>query len=258
MDPYIERPAIWRDFHDRFITYLCEGLRPILKPKYAPLTQDRLYVVEADRPVYPDVAIVRTPAISTVTTAVAVLEPDTPSVFELWREEIREPLIHIVEPAANNRVVTTVEVLSPTNKTAGEGRKEYLLKRDEMWRGGVNLVEIDLLRAGDPTVRLSQERMKELKPWNYLVAVTRRWPPLQQVYEVVLRRHLPKIAIPLSSDDKDVVLDLQAVFNRTWDEGPYPELLHYGGPPPGNLASNEVTWCEECLRAAGYRAVTPG
>src|SRR5438477_2731634 len=110
MDPYIERPAIWRDFHDRFITFLCGGLRPLLKPKYAPLTQDRLYVVEAERPVYPDVAIVRTPVSSSIQAAVAVAEPDAPTVFELWQEEIREPLIHIVEPAANNRVVTTVQV----------------------------------------------------------------------------------------------------------------------------------------------------
>lgn len=255
MDPYIERPAIWADFHDRFITYLCGNLRPLLRPKYAPLTQDRLYVVEADRPVYPDVAVVRTPAGAPFSAVpVAVLEPDAPTVFELWKEEIREPLIHIVEPSANNRVVTSIEVLSPSNKRHGEGRRDYLLKRDEMWRGGVNLVEIDLLRGGDPTVRLSDEKLKELKPHHYLIVVTRRWPSQQEVYEIPLQRHLPKVAIPLDPDDKDVILDLQGVFNRCWDEGPYPELLHYDVPPPGEMSAAEVAWCEERLRVAGFRA----
>jgi len=253
MDPYIERPAIWADFHDSLILCIRGALQPLLKPKYAALTQDRLYVVEAERPIYPDVAVVRTPVASPAAVATAVMEPDAPTVFELWREEIREPLIHIVEPAADNRIVTSIEVLSPSNKAIGEGRREYLRKREELWRGGVNLVEIDLLRAGDPTVRLSDEKMKDLKPWHYLVAVTRRWPSRQEVYENVLQNHLPKVAIPLTPDDKDVTLDLQAVFARSWDEGPYPELLRYDGPPPGKMTPAEVAWCEERLRAAGFR-----
>ena len=254
MDPYIERPALWRDFHDRFITYLCEGLRPLLKPRYAPLTQARLYVVEADRSIYPDVAIVRPPVASAGSAGVAVLEPDAPTVFALWHEEIREPFITIVEPGANNRVVTTMEVVSPSNKSPGDGRDEYLLKREQTWRSGVNFVEIDLLRVGEPTVRLSEENRGLLKPHHYLIAVARRWPRQQEVYSIPLQQHLPKIAIPLGSDDKDAILDLQAVFTRCWDNGPYPELLQYESSPPGSLTPEEVAWCEERLRAAGYRA----
>ncbi len=253
MDPYIERPAIWADFHDSLVLGIRAALQPLLKPKYVALTQDRLYVVEAERPIFPDVAVVRTPVSAPATAAVALMEADVPTVFELWREEIREPLIHIVEPAANSRIVTSIEVLSPSNKAAGEGRREYLLKREELWHSRVNLVEIDLLRDGNPTLRLSADKMNELKPWHYLAAVTRRWPPRQEVYEILLQKHLPRIAIPLSPDDKDVVLDLQAVFMRCWDEGPYPELLHYDGPPLGALTPDEIAWCGERLRAAGFR-----
>ena len=73
---------------------------------------------------------------------------------------------------------------------------------------------------------------------------------------MLLQKPLPKIAIPLTPDDKDVVLDLQAVVTRTWDEGPYPELLHYDGPPPGSLTTEEVAWCEERLRASGMRLLS--
>jgi len=252
MDPYIERPAIWPDFHDRLITYLCVGLQPLLRPRYLALAQDRLYVVESERPIRPDVAILRAtpPAIST-RTAGAVLEPDSPAVFELSHEEIREPLIQIVEPAAGNRVVTAIEVLSPNNKAPGSGCDAYLKKREEFWASGTNLVEIDLLREGQPTVRLSQEKLSGLGLYHYVVAVTRRWPARQEVYAVSLERRLPKVAIPLGADDKDVTLDLQLVFTRCWEEGPYPELLKYDGPPPGRLTREEMSWCESLLRNAG-------
>ncbi len=273
MDPYIERPEIWPDFHDRFVTFLCGALQPALRPRYIALTQDRLYVVEAERPIRPDVSVgekgvryllperpegcfaqkvpdsffVREPS----GTATALLEAvDAPAVFELWREEIREPLIHIIEPAAGNRLVTAIEVLSPENKIGGAGRRAYLKKRDEFWEAGANLVEIDLLRAGRSTVRLSPEKLETLKPYRYLVGVTRRWPTRQEVYAFPLEHRLPRIAIPLSDDDHDVPLDLQAAFARCWDEGPYPELLHYDAAPPADLNETEITWCQEVLRKA--------
>ncbi|MGH7128450.1 MAG: DUF4058 family protein, partial [Planctomycetaceae bacterium] len=51
MDPYIERPEIWPDFHDSLIAALRGALQPLLRPRYAALTQDRLYVVESERPI---------------------------------------------------------------------------------------------------------------------------------------------------------------------------------------------------------------
>ena len=150
MDPYIERPALWPDFHDSLITFIRGALQPLLRPRYvAAKAQDRLFVVESDRPIRPDVAVVRTSSPkSSGGAAIAVMEPDAPAVFELWREEMREPLIQIIEPAAGNRIVTAIEVLSPDNKAAGEGRDSYLKKREEYWASGTNLkVEVDLLRA---------------------------------------------------------------------------------------------------------------
>ena len=254
MDPYIERPAIWPDFHDSLIAAIRGVLQPLLRPRYAAVTQDRLYVVEADRPIRPDVSVVRTSRPRTGGAATAVLEADAPAVFELWRDEIREPLIHIIEPAAENRLVTAIEVLSPENKARGPGRTSYLRKRDEFWQGGANLVEIDLLRAGRPTLRVSGEQLDTLQPWRYLVAATRRWPSRQEVYAVPLERRLPRVSIPLAEDDTDVLLDLQAAFTRCWDEGPYPELLNYNDPAPGELTEAEQEWCGQRLRAAGLLA----
>src|SRR4051794_15315516 len=104
MDPYIERPSIWPDFHDRLITYICAALQPVLRPRYLALTQDRLYVVESERPIRPDVAFLQANPSPRAESPVAVVEPDAPAVFELERDEVREPFIQILEPAASNRV----------------------------------------------------------------------------------------------------------------------------------------------------------
>jgi hypothetical protein len=208
MDPYIERPAIWADFHDCLIVAIRTALQPMLRPKYAALVQDRLY------------------------------------------EEIREPYIQIIEPAGGNRLITAIEVLSPDNKVAGAGRKQYLKKRREFRSARANLVEIDLLRFGKPTVRIGAAELAALQPWRYLAVVT-RWPNREEVYPVALQNRLPRLAIPLTPQDQDIRLDLQAVCARCWQEGPYPELLRYDGPRPGEMTPQELPWCSERLRQAG-------
>jgi hypothetical protein len=233
MDPFIERRPIWPDFHDRLLTVIQAALQPVLRPRYVALGQERLYVVESDT---------------------EVSGTDVPDMFELWRDEIRQPLIEIIEPAAGNRVITAIEVLSPDNKYLGAGRISYLQKREEYWAGGTNLVEIDLLREGEAIVRVSQEKLEQFRPWHYLVAITRCWPSRQEIHAIPLQRRLPRIAVPLGPDDKDVSLDLQAAFTRCWDEGPYPELLHYGGSPPGQLSTEDLVWCDAALRTAGFRS----
>jgi len=245
MDPYIERPAIWPDFHNRLITCMQAALQPLLRPRLFTLVQDRRFVKEAECPVRPDFTVERTVCVEQ--------EADVPAIFEFCRDNVREPLIHIIEPAANNRVVTAIEVLSPDNKHPGAGRLSYLRKREELWDNGTNLVEIDLLREGERTVRVSDEHLDTLRPFHYLVAVTRCWPSRHEVYPMPLSRPLRRIAIPVMPEDRDVILDLQAAFTRCWDEGPYPELLQYQNLPPGSLAADDIAWCEGLLRDAGHR-----
>lgn len=254
MDPYIERTPVWGDFHDALIGAIRGLLQPQIKPKYVALTQDRWFVVESNRPILPDVAVVRTNRPSAPSsTATAVAEVDAPSsVFKIMQEEFRQPYLLILEPAAGNRVVTAIEVLSPDNKTSGPGRDSYLQKRDEYWGGGANLVEMDLLRGGKATVRVSNEQLNSLQPYRHLVSVSRRSQLTNEVYSLGIMQRLPRISVPLADDDLDVSLDLQAAFARAWNEGPYPELLHYQDEPPRDLTPAEQAWCRERLVNAGY------
>ena len=56
-------------------------------------------------------------------------------------------------------MITTIEVVSPTNKRAGEGRQLYVQKRQDMMRAGVSTVEIDLLRGGETLLPISPDRV---------------------------------------------------------------------------------------------------
>jgi hypothetical protein len=155
----------------------------------------------------------------------------------------------IVNPADPKQIVTAVEVLSIENKRAGNGRSAYLARRDHYVSSGVNVVEIDLLRTGERVLSV-RSPTGGLPPSSYLVCVRRR-PTQIDVYPVALQQRLPTIPIPLRPGQRDVQLDLQFVFARCWDEGPYPELLNYHQPPPGELSESEHRWCREQLMKAG-------
>lgn len=244
MDPFLERPEIWPDFHDSLIAYIREALQPLLRPQYVALTQDRLFVIENNRPIRPDVSVLDVNRRDqneggTATIATIAADPAT-TVVELQRDEIRQPYIEIIEPASGNQVVTVIEVLSPDNKTPGSGLKSYQLKQTELWASGANLIEIDLLSEGKRTTRVEAAAVGADLNRRYLVSVSRFEPMRCEFYGIDLQQRLPRISVPLKPQDRDVTLDLQAVFQRCYDTGPYPQLLYYDRTPPAPLAPVEA------------------
>lgn len=61
MDPYLEDPAFWQDFHRRFITYCADALVELLPDQYEARIDEQVRLVElADGPAnraLPDVAV---------------------------------------------------------------------------------------------------------------------------------------------------------------------------------------------------------
>ena len=94
-------------------------------------------VVERGRPKERDVA---------TGNGIAVAEPLVVHFEE--SDPIRQGFIEIIDIKSGRRVVTVIEVLSPSNKIPGPGRDLYAKKQEELRSGGVSLVEIDLLRTG--------------------------------------------------------------------------------------------------------------
>jgi len=77
-----------------------------------------------------------------------------PLIGPRYYVDVRQRLVpedywEIVE-AATEQVVTVIEILSLSNKMSGKDRRVYEYKRERIFRTPTHLVEIDLLRAGEP------------------------------------------------------------------------------------------------------------
>ena len=133
--------------------------------------------------------------------------------------------------ASGQKVVTVIEVLSPTNKFPGPGCDSYLEKQHEVVWSTAHLVEIDLLRIGPHTLAVPEWLLRGMD-YNYLVSVNRAARPRQEyeLYSRRLREALPRFGIPLADGDPDVPLDLQAAVAQTYDSGDYGYRIDYTKP----------------------------
>ena len=129
------------------------------------------------------------------------------------------------------KIITSIEILSPSNKkTSSAGRQEFLEKQRKTLESETHLVEIDLLRGGTHTLAVPRDLVKaQAGAFDYLISIHRFNRPKEfLIYPIALRQRLPQIAIPLSPGDPEVTLDLQDVFDRSYDIGPYCREIEYG------------------------------
>jgi hypothetical protein len=249
MDPYLETPALWSDFHASFITYWRDALIDSLPSNYEARIDEKVNLVEVSPPrrrlVEPDVAAVTRRGPSRVASlapaGVATLEPVTLSL--VIEEETHERHIEILH-RPDRTLVAVLELLSPANKEE-PGRTLYLAKRNALAYHPVHLVEVDLLLKGQ---RLPLN--EDLPPGDYYALVSRgNQRPACQVYAWTLQQALPAIPIPLLPSDPDLWIDLAAVFLTTYERGRYLRSVDYTAPPPIALDNARLAWVME--RAQG-------
>jgi hypothetical protein len=251
--------------------FIRERLKAALpKPYYADINE-KAYVEMFARYIEPDAQILRRntptptrPPVGTGGGGVAVLPPPAataapsrpPVTVSVVEEETTERFVEVFRKAdGRERLVTVIEILSPGNKAAGStGRAKYLEKQREYLDAEVHLIEIDLLRAGQHTTAVPLPaaglragrfdyhvclRRFDLRRGDYLV-----WP-------ISLSERLPVLEVPLLPGDGSVPLDLQAVFDRCYDTGPYEDRIDYSRPPLPPLTPEQAEWAKGMLAAAG-------
>ena len=136
-----------------------------------------------------------------------------------------------VYETATDTLVTSIEILSPANKS-GEGLREYQRKRSRLLRVEIHLVEIDLLRGG---TRSGREVAEPPLDTDYEIVVNRasdQSSRTSEIWPVALNEELPTIPIPLLSPDADVSLDLGAVFQQIYADAYYELRIDYTGAVP--------------------------
>lgn len=60
--------------------------------------------------------------------------------------------VEVRDPTHGHRLVTLLEIASPSNKRPGQDRKAYLRNQREVLDSDANLIELDLLRSGERLV----------------------------------------------------------------------------------------------------------
>jgi hypothetical protein len=243
--------VLWESVHVRLITTLANQLQPRLDPRYVASIEERVFIEGPQRRI-PDIWVQKTRDAGGA-TAVAVPEEDTAVVLEVEDLEIHEARIEILDLYNDMKLVALIEVVSPTNKAAGPGRKSYRKKQAETLARDCHLVEIDLLRRGHHLLSIPEWRAQALLPYDYLVCVN-RWPDRNrfELYPRRLQGKLPRIKIPLAENDPDVPLDIQAALEQVYYEGRYMRRVRYDEPCEPPLEPAEQQWANE--RWAAYRA----
>lgn len=251
MDPYLERRDLWADFHNRLAAQIGAELNRLLPTRFYARTEYRyeldIFVHDENghetRSGSADVGVVRSKPDQSAATAVLELpRRELSPAVEVSTESIpvRRAFVEIFETGKIHRLVTIIEIVSPSNKKPGRDRERFDEKLREILASEANLVVVDLSRAGDrvfPDDGLSG-RIADLDPApDYLIWSNRSWRRNPEtiaysLYPISIQDSLPCVGIPLTKDEDDVPLDFQYVFQRVYDDGPYRRgAVDYGEPP---------------------------
>jgi len=243
MDPYLEG-SLWTSVHTELSSGIARQLAPKIRPKYLALPTERFIFEEPESvavaAIYPEVGITRATErrfdAQPKESCAAPIQVATviPTAVPHVTIEIRD--------VKDRRLVTAIEVFSPTNKR-GDGRAEYLTKRRRILLSTAHLLEIDLLREG------SRVPMQEpLPPAPYYVLLSREEKrPITDVWPILLHQALPEIPVPLLQGDPDVSLDLQLALTTMYDSLSFDLAIDYARPPEVALLPEEAAWVERNL-----------
>jgi hypothetical protein len=251
IDPYVEDPFFWGDFHGSLLGIMREALNSILPSRYVASMDRHVWVQDHPQEEVtllgePDVHVadrgeISKGGIATTTAPAAVAAP-----VQLQLPYSRSPgnrLLRILD-RRRRRIVTVLEVLSPANKTRIGYGIVYRAKRADYLASDVNLVEIDMLRAGErPPL---QNPLPPPSDYYILVCPVATFPqagfwPLSE------RDKLPLVPIPLDPECEPVFLDLRACLDRAYDGGRYAGEIDYSQPPNPPLDEPDATWAQQLL-----------
>jgi Protein of unknown function (DUF4058) len=250
MDPYVEHSTLWPGVHNGLIAALQLSLAPQLRPRYYVALEERLYITEPDQRVFvgrPDLAVVGQSAAETAPkpslSASSVLTVQVP-----LPDEVRETYLEVRE-TGTDYVVTVLEILSPTNKRPGRGRRIYEDKRMEVLASRTHLVEVDLIRAGEPMPITGNGR-----GCDYRILVSRGdCRPNASLYAFGVRQPIPPFSLPLKPNDQEPTVDMGRILHDLYDRASYDLRLDYTGDPDPPLPSVDAAWADQLLRQKGLR-----
>lgn len=256
MDPYLENPALWPELHGGLVWRIHEALNAVLPERYTAHVDRYVWFEEAGgeqrvRGGVPDVYV--EDRAGAAGDSVAVLAaPRTGLLPAVQREGHR--YVRIVDRNAR-RVVTVLELLSPSNKEPSTDRDAYLLKRTEYFATRTNLVELDLLRSGRRMPLTLSEGEAPASDYLFVVCQAISFPSAG-VWDFGVRDPIPPIPIPLDPTDAPVMLDLKPLLDRAYDAGRYAREIDYTQPPIPPLSGPDAAWAADLLASRTHQGAS--
>ncbi|MGI2904599.1 DUF4058 family protein [Tolypothrix sp. VBCCA 56010] len=250
MNPYLENPVFWSEVHHRLIAIIADEIEPNIPSQYRVAIEQRTYLSDEEHSILvgiPDVTIFSQQSNqkehSSTVQATQVSTTDGVTVTIPIPENVTESYLEIRE-IDTGFVVTTIEILSPKNKQAGEGRKVYERKRKQVLASLTHLVEIDLLRSGRQMSLLG-----EVPATDYRIVVSQsETRPQAKLYGFSVREKIPTFVLPLQSGDRKVILDLQPLLNRIYARARFYLTIDYNQEPIPPLKAEDKAWADTLLQ----------
>ncbi|MBW4567111.1 MAG: DUF4058 family protein [Tolypothrix carrinoi HA7290-LM1] len=252
MNPYLEQPIFWSEFHSRLIVAIADALAPKLLPKYYIGVETRTYLDTADEELLigiPDAVVLssisRQPSdqiSSKETTQVAVYARPQQITLPM-PVEVKERYLEVRE-TKTDAVITVIEILSPKNKRKGKGRSIYEQKRHSILGSMSHLVEIDLLRADEP---MAMKGVDSITDYRIVVSQHER-RPIADLYAFTMREAIPEFLLPLKEPQEVTTVNLQSIVSGIYERGGYAIRIDYQqAVPPPALSQGDRRWVEELL-----------
>ena len=245
MNPYLEQDAIWQDFRLAVLPEIRERLVAQVRPNYIVMIDEHIFVHEL--PDAPRQLVGRGDISVAERTrprhgdeegggvAVEVLE-EAPAEVLLVAEDIQHVPFLEVRDRRSRKLITVIELLSPSNKRGGPDREQYVAKRGRVLVSEAHFVEIDLLRGGQPMPPVDRPDC------DYSVLVSRaEIRPRAGFWPIALRERLPIIPIPLRQPGERAQIDLQEVIHHVYDAAGYADFLYESQPDP-RLLPKDAAW----------------
>ena len=257
MDPYLEHPLIWPDVHSALMVAIRDDISEQLSPRYYVALESRVYLNEPGEPdsfKIPDVSVLSTSengdGSSDEMSAMYDTSGGTAVAVEIpIPEEVRESYLEIRD-SEHHYMITAMELLSPTNKRPGRGRALYEEKRRDLLGTWTNLVEIDLLRAGEPMAFKANGILHS----DYRILVAHGGKSRAMLYPFGVRQPFPKSPVPLRRGDPDEPkVDIGRLMTRIYDRARYSMRVNYADDPVPPLSEADAEWADQLLRERELR-----